>query len=165
MAEKAKADWSLRTSARTSARDAGLTCRKALIRQTMNHPCDANVKGPCKPKINQMSSFQVENNLSSTSRATLQPRSVIFFLWDRGIYWQFTWLVISNLVLLQCDYSKKQPFINRAALYFLAVSEKLKLSINHKPVGNTELQHGLGNLLFSVNMYPEDTPPPNQGTA
>lgn len=65
-------------------------------------------------KLNEF--FPVENNLSSALCATLQPRSATFFDETRGIYWQVTWLVISNVVLLQYEYSRKKPLINPAAL-------------------------------------------------
>lgn len=84
--------------------------------ETMNHHCDANVKGPYKPKVNQMSSFQWR--ITSVVPHTLHCNlSLSLFWWDRGIYWQVTWLVSSNLVLLQYENSRKKPFINRAALY------------------------------------------------
>lgn len=111
MAEKAKVDCSLSTSVRTSARDSGLTCRKWLMRETMNHHCDANVEGPHKPKINQMSSFQWRRTLVVPHMLHCNL-GLSLFLTRKGH------LLTSDLVsYFQFSVPQIWILINRAALY------------------------------------------------
>lgn len=131
MAGPAKADCSHRTSARTSARDSRLACRKQPIRETTNHHCGAHVKGPCKPKINQMSSFQWRT--WPVPQALHYDVGLSPFWWDRGIYRQVTWLVLSNLVLSQYKKSRKKSCHSLTELHFTVLPTSIwKVEVIHQ---------------------------------